>query len=75
MPRSQRPLMQKFHILQVEFEKDREYPRRMEEDEIVGYVTAYLNKKKGFNFQLSNQTHKSGSARFHDGYSKLGTWT
>ncbi|XP_027355816.1 transcription initiation factor TFIID subunit 5 isoform X2 [Abrus precatorius] len=75
----------------------------MEEDEIVGYVTAYL-KKKGFTqtekiFQEEFQHNKSnssatsllepdianhllafsqlesGPARFHDGYSKLRSWT
>ncbi|XP_014501696.1 transcription initiation factor TFIID subunit 5 [Vigna radiata var. radiata] len=77
----------------------------MEDDKIVGYVTAYL-KKKGFTqtekiFQEEFQQNKtnnssssnsllepdianhllafsqleSGPARFHDGYSKLRTWT
>ncbi|XP_015945466.1 transcription initiation factor TFIID subunit 5 [Arachis duranensis] len=72
----------------------------MEEDEIAGYVTAYL-KKKGFTqtekiFQEEFQTNKtnssplepdiakhilsfsqleSGPARFHDGYSRLRSWT
>ncbi|TKY74792.1 Transcription initiation factor TFIID subunit 5 [Spatholobus suberectus] len=77
----------------------------MEDDKIVGYVTAYL-KKKGFTqtekvFQEEFQHNKtsnssannsllepdianhllafsqleSGPARFHDGYSKLRTWT
>ncbi|ESW08944.1 hypothetical protein PHAVU_009G087600 [Phaseolus vulgaris] len=77
----------------------------MEDDKIVGYVTAYL-KKKGFTqtekifqeeFQHNKTTNssssnsllepdianhllafsqlESGPARFHDGYSKLRTWT
>ncbi|CAL0327175.1 unnamed protein product [Lupinus luteus] len=71
----------------------------MDEDQIVGYVTAYL-KKKGFKqtekvFQEEFQLNKtispsdsdignqilsfahleSGPARFHDGYSRLRTWT
>ncbi|KAK7410218.1 hypothetical protein VNO78_00827 [Psophocarpus tetragonolobus] len=71
----------------------------MEEEKIVGYVTAFL-KKKGFTqtekiFQEEFQHNKScssleadignhllafsqletGPARFHDGYSKLRTWT
>ncbi|XP_061365258.1 transcription initiation factor TFIID subunit 5-like isoform X3 [Gastrolobium bilobum] len=75
----------------------------MEDDEIVGYVTAYL-KKKGFTqtekvFQEEFQHNKSnssanshlepdianhllafsqlesGPARYHDGYSRLRSWT
>ncbi|KAG5048363.1 hypothetical protein JHK85_009466 [Glycine max] len=74
----------------------------MEDDKIVGYVTAFL-KKKGFTqtekiFQEEFQHNKSntsnsllepdianhllafsqletGPARFHDGYSRLRTWT
>ncbi|XP_020237888.1 transcription initiation factor TFIID subunit 5 [Cajanus cajan] len=71
----------------------------MDDDKIIGYVTAYL-KKKGFTqtekvFQEEFQHNKSnsllepdianhllafshlesGPARFHDGYSKLRTWT
>ncbi|BAT78098.1 hypothetical protein LR48_Vigan04g224800 [Vigna angularis] len=77
----------------------------MEDDKIVGYVTAYL-KKRGFtqtekifqeefrhnkttnssssnsllepdiaNHLLAFSQLESGPARFHDGYSKLRTWT
>ncbi|KAK7311907.1 hypothetical protein RJT34_10373 [Clitoria ternatea] len=78
---------------------EKEVEERMEEDEIVGYVTAYL-KKKGFTqtekvFQEEFQHNKnnsllepdianhllafsqleSGPARFHDGYSRLRSWT
>lgn len=75
----------------------------MDEDEILGYVTAYL-KKKGFKqtekvfqeeFQqnktssssnsilepdIANHLHafsqlENGPARYHNGYSRLRTWT